>query len=95
MPGYKYIAYDLEGRESRGVLESDSARLARATLREQGLFPLDVTLIEAANDARIAQARWFGRGHSLPSTELARLTRQLATLIGAGLTIEQTFNALI
>ena len=95
MPGYKYIAYGLDGHEARGVLESDSPRLARARLREQGLFPLEVALIEAANEARIARSRWFGAGAALPSAELASLTRQLATLIGAGLTIEQTFNALI
>ena len=60
MPGYRYTAYDIEGREQRGVLESDSPRLARSQLRHLGLFPLDVTLIEAANDAD-AGARKGGR----------------------------------
>ena len=92
MPGYQYTAYDIDGREQRGVLESDSPRLARATLREQGLFPLDVTLIEAANDTSARQRRNRIR---IGSGDLARITRQLATLLGAGLTIEQTFNALI
>jgi general secretion pathway protein F len=93
MPGFRYTAYDLDGREQRGVLESDSPRLARAQLREKGLFPLDVAQIQAANDASMG---WFSakRVH-LPTAELARVTRQLATLLGAGLTIEQTFNALI
>lgn len=95
MPGYQYTAYDIDGREQRGVLESDSPRLARAQLREQGLFPLDVTLIEAANDPN-ASASLFGRGRMrLGTEELARITRQLSTLLGAGLTIEQTLNALI
>lgn len=95
MPGYQYTAYDIDGREQRGVLESDSPRLARAQLREQGLFPLDVTLIEAANDPN-AGASLFGRGRMrLGTEELARITRQLSTLLGAGLTIEQTLNALI
>lgn len=93
MPGYQYTAYDLDGREQRGVLESDSPRLARQALRERGLFPLEVTLIEAANDAGPATRR--GRRVRLGATDLARVTRQLATLLGAGLTIEQTFNALI
>ena len=92
MPGYRYTAYDIDGREQRGVLESDSPRLARSQLRHQGLFPLDVTLIEAANDADASKA---GRGGNLGTNELARVTRQLATLLGAGLTVEQTFDALI
>lgn len=92
MPGYQYTAYDIDGREQRGVLESDSPRLARAQLREQGLFPLNVSLIEAANDAVAGEKSARVR---LGTTDLARITRQLSTLLGAGLTIEQTFNALI
>ena len=92
MPGYQYTAYDIDGREQRGVLESDSPRLARAQLRDQGLFPFNVTLIEAANDTGIKDK---SRRIKLNTDDLARITRQLSTLLGAGLTIEQTFNALI
>ena len=93
MPGFRYTAYDLDGREQRGVLESDSPRLARAQLREKGWFPLDVTQIEAANDSDAGTFR-KRRAH-LSTADLARITRQLSTLLGAGLTIEQTFNAII
>ena len=93
MPGFRYTAYDLDGREQRGVLESDSPRLARAQLREKGWFPLDVTQIEAANDK---DAGAFRKHRARLSTgDLARITRQHSTLLGAGLTIEQTFNAII
>ncbi|MBI3715706.1 MAG: type II secretion system inner membrane protein GspF [Betaproteobacteria bacterium] len=91
MPGYKFTAYDLQGREQRGVLESDSPRLARAELRERGLFPLDVAEISAANDANV-RAR---RAVRLSTADLARVTRQQATLLGAGLTVEQAYNALV
>ena len=90
MSGFRYTAYDIDGHERQGVLESDSPRLARAELRQLGLFPLDVALIVAANDA--SQVTRRGR---LGTSDLARITRQLATLLGAGLTIEQTFDALI
>jgi general secretion pathway protein F len=68
--------------------------LARASLREQGLFPMDVSLIEAANDA---SAGIFGtrQADSLSMEQLAGITRQLATLIGAGLTIEGALSALV
>lgn len=96
MPGFRFTAYDIDGREQRGVLESDSARLARAQLREKGLFPLDVAEIEAANDADAGGLfSVFSRRKRLATADLARVTRQLATLLGAGLTIEQTFNAVI
>lgn len=90
MPGYQFTAYDLEGHEQRGVLESDSPRLARATLRERGLFPLDVSEIDTAQAGGTTNKRV-----RLGNADLARITRQLATLLGAGLTVEQTFNAVI
>lgn len=91
MPGYQYTAYDIDGREQRGVLESDSPRLARAALRERGLFPLEVALIEGGTKAN----RLTPKIARLGNEHLARITRQLSTLLGAGLTIEQTFNALV
>ncbi|MBL8521960.1 MAG: type II secretion system inner membrane protein GspF [Betaproteobacteria bacterium] len=90
MPAYKFTAYDLAGKEQKGVLEADSPRLARANLREQGLFPLDVALIESEKPGSVTAARI-----KLSTPDLARLTRQMSTLVGAGLTIEQTFNALV
>jgi general secretion pathway protein F len=91
MPGFRYQAYSVEGKLHKGVLEADSARQARATLREQGLTPYRVEVI-AANDPA-AGARF--RPAALSSSELTQLTRGLASLLEAGLTVEQAFNALI
>jgi general secretion pathway protein F len=91
VPGFRYQAYSVEGKLHKGVLEADSARQARATLRDQGLTPYRVEVI-AANDA--AGGSRFRRV-SLSSTELTQLTRGLASLLEAGLTVEQAFNALI
>lgn len=91
MPGFRYQAYNVEGRLHRGVLEADSARQARSLLRDRGLTPHRVEVI-AANDP--AGGGRFG-AIRLSGTELTQLTRQLASLLEAGLTVEQAFNALI
>jgi general secretion pathway protein F len=91
VPGFRYQAYSLEGKLARGVLEADSARQARALLRDQGLTPYRVDVI-AANDP-LGGART--RPVSLSGTQVLALTRGLASLLEAGLTIEQAFNALI
>jgi general secretion pathway protein F len=91
MPGFRYQAYNVEGKLHKGVLEADSARQARAQLRDQGLTPYRVEVI-AANDPA-AGARF--RPVALSSAQLAQLTRGLASLLEAGLTVEQAFNALI
>src|SRR5258707_5406743 len=89
MPGFKFQAYSVEGKLHKGVLEADSARQARAQLRDQGLTPYRVDVI-AANDPA-AGARF--RPVALSSTQLTQLTRSLASLLEAGLTVEQAFNA--
>src|SRR4051812_15918698 len=91
MPGFRYQAYSLEGKLAKGVLEADSARQARALLRDQGLTPYRVDVI-AANDP-VSGTRL--RPVSLSGTQLLALTRGMASLLEAGLTIEQSFNALI
>src|SRR4051794_5864704 len=91
MPGFRYQAYSLEGKLAKGVLEADSARQARALLRDQGLTPYRVDVI-AANDP-LTGARL--RPVSLSGPQLLALTRGVASLLEAGLTIEQAFNALI
>lgn len=92
MSAFNYEALAADGRVRRGVLESDSARQARAQLREKGLTPLAVEAIAEQGTHRITGT--LGR-RGLSTAALALVTRQLATLLGAGLTIEQTLNALI
>jgi general secretion pathway protein F len=91
MPGFRYQAYNLDGKLHKGVLEADSARQARALLRDQGLTPHRVEVIAANDPAGGSRVRPV----SLSSTEVTQLTRGLASLLEAGLTVEQAFNALI
>ena len=43
MPAFEYVALDAAGREQRGLLEGDSPRQVRQTLRERQLLPMSVT----------------------------------------------------
>jgi general secretion pathway protein F len=94
MPAFRYEAVDDAGATHKGVVNSDSARAARADLRVQGLTPLAVETIEAQVDAQgVAKRRGFGE--RLSQNELALFTRQLASLLEAGLPLEQAFTALL
>jgi general secretion pathway protein F len=93
MAAFEYQALDAQGRAVKGVLEGDAERQVRAALREKGLTPLRVEIIDQRAEAR---RLWhFSLGRGIPGSELALLTRQFATLIHAGLTIEECLNALI
>ena len=94
MPAFRYEAVDAVGATRKGVLNADNARAARADLRAQGLLPLAVEAIAAQVDAS-GQTRGSSFGERLSTTELALFTRQLASLLEAGLPLEQAFSALL
>jgi general secretion pathway protein F len=94
MPAFRYEAVDAAGASRKGVVNADSARSARADLRSQGLVPIKVDAISSQVDASGATAR-RGFGEKLSTTELALFTRQLASLLEAGLPLEQAFTALL
>jgi len=88
MPAFAYQALDQTGKTQRGVLQGDNARAVRASLRERGLNPLEVSALESG--AR--PAGLLRRG--LSGAQLALLTRQLATLLKAGLPLDEALGAL-
>ena len=92
MAAFEYTALDARGKRMKGVLEADNVRQIRQLLRDQGLFPLDVD--NAARTGPSSDRQWlftFARG--LGGLDRVLVTRQLATLIGAGLPIEEALNA--
>jgi general secretion pathway protein F len=94
MPAFRYEAVDPGGATRKGVVNADNARAARSDLRTQGLTPLNVEVIAAQLDAAgVAKSRGFGE--RLSQVELALFTRQLASLLEAGLPLEQAFTALL
>jgi general secretion pathway protein F len=89
---FEYQALDANGRTLTGIASGDHPRHVRQQLRARGLTPLSVT--------GVAEERETGAGilasrRRLPATELAVITRQFSTLIGAGLTVEEALYALI
>jgi general secretion pathway protein F len=89
MEAFQYQALDAAGRTVSGVVQADTARQARMQLRAQGLLPSMIGQVHARERARQVWAR------GISAAELSLLTRQMATLLASGLTMEQTLNALI
>ncbi|HVR82650.1 MAG TPA: type II secretion system inner membrane protein GspF [Luteimonas sp.] len=89
MEAFQYQALDAAGRTVSGVVQAETARQARIQLRAQGLLPSMIGQVHARERAGQVWAR------GLSSTELSLVTRQMATLLDSGLTMEQALNALI
>ncbi len=95
MPAYSYVAIDAKGRRRRGVVEAEAPRQARANLRGEGLVPTELAAIEPEAAAAPRRGRLGRRRLRLGGAALALLTRRLALLLEAGLTVEQCLDALI
>lgn len=93
MPAFRYEAADVGGATRKGVVNADSARAARSDLRNQGLVPLKVEAIAGQVDES-GQVRRRAFGDKLSTTELALITRQLASLLEASLPLEQALSVL-
>jgi general secretion pathway protein F len=89
MTAYRYSAVDAGGAQRKGVIEADNPRAARNRLREQNLHPIDL-----AAEGRSNGQRGFLR-RAIPAGELALFSRQFATLLHAGLTIDGALAALL
>ncbi len=98
MPAYRYSAQDVSGLLVSGVLEADTARLARSALREKKLYPVQVDAVgrEEVSRGKAPSIAQFGRWRrGLSSAQLSLMTRQFATLLSASLTVEKALSALI
>jgi general secretion pathway protein F len=92
MAAFRYAVVDNLGKESSGVLEADSARAARQLLRGRGLVPLTVEpVVSEAQKAGLT----LSIGRRLSQTELAVITRQLASLLGAALPVADALTVMV
>ena len=92
MPAFEYVVLDARGKQKKGVLEGDSARQVRQQLKEKGLVPLSVDTTSQKQDKDDNGKVSFSRA-SISAGDLAVVTRQLATLLQAGLPLEEALKA--
>ena len=100
MPLFAYTAVDAQGKTHQGTVEANHAADAAAAIKKQGQFPTNIAETSAA-------AKSKGKGFSLsfsmgggsatgkvPAKVLTVFTRQLSTLISAGLPLLRSLRTL-
>jgi len=96
MPVYEYTALDTKGKTVSGIINAESSGTARQKLRASRNFPVsikevrDTAAIKAPSSVSII--RYFAR---VKPYEVSTLTRQLATLVGAGFPLVSALDTLI
>ncbi|MGB0936311.1 MAG: type II secretion system inner membrane protein GspF [Colwellia sp.] len=95
MAAFDYQAVDSRGKTKRGVIEGDTPRQVRGLLRSQGLMPTEVvpTLKKNAQGEAKTSLLSPSKGSKISTSDLALITRQLATLVESGLPLEESLMA--
>lgn len=87
MPLFSYHGFDSSGSRVNGTIEASGRKNAMGQLRDRGIFPTDVTEQSSKSGAK-DRFRLFSR--QITMIDLATMTRQMATLLAAGVPLDET-----
>ncbi len=90
MAAFSYVALDTEGRKVKGLLEADSERQVRGLLRQKDLRPVEVHPTSRKTESK---TQWLTFARHWSVSELALVTRQLATLVQSDLPLAEALQA--
>lgn len=94
MPIFEYRGIDTAGKDVRGIIDADSPRLARTKLKKSGVFPTEVHETMAERRGGKPDLSLAHLTKRVRIQDVAVMTRQLATLIGAGLPMVPALTSL-
>lgn len=89
---FEYEALNTAGKTIRGIVDAESPRTARVKLRGQGLYP---TRIGEEGRAEVERVPFLSWGGGIRAKTLALASRQLSTLVEAGIPLVSSLSALI
>ena len=100
MPVYQYKGYRTDGGAAAGIVDAESPKVARLKLRKVGVFPTDMVeqgqaKVGSAGKTTAVSGTVSGRSPLLTTTDVALMTRQLATLLVAGLPLVDALGVLV
>lgn len=95
MPVFKYKALTSTGKTVSGIRDAESPRSLRALLKKDGMFLSEV--VKQKSDKTIVKGQPTARrfGQRVSAQELGVITRQLATLLNAGVTLVESMTAMV
>lgn len=97
MPVYEFTALTSSGKKLKGIVDADSLTAARQKIRSQGQYPVELkeTSAKTAATPTSLLSKRFHLGQAIKQQEVHIATRQLATLLGAGIPLVPALSGLI
>jgi len=95
MPVYEYQGIFQNGKKTKGTLDADSVRGARSKLKALSIYPTYLKEVTSAKNKRDSSKVFSGFvSKKITIARLAQETRQLSTLVGAGIPIVEALQVL-
>jgi general secretion pathway protein F len=100
MPVYQYRGYRADGGSATGIVDAESPKVARLKLRKDGVFPTEMEERDGSGQSFTARSKrppfsGGGRSAALTVNDVALMTRQMATLLVAGLPLVDSLGVLM
>lgn len=96
MPVYEYTALDKSGKNIKGIIDADNPQAARQKLRSSDIFPIELKeTFSQPRDLPSGHISFSSLFHRVTPAEISSMTRQLATLLSAGIPLLSSLEALI
>jgi len=98
MPIYEYTALNIKGKTVSNIIDADSTAAARQKLRSANIYPISIKEVydrEVKKEGRLSAFLTKPLSARVKPAELAMMTRQLATLLGAGFPLVSAIYTLI
>lgn len=87
---FAYRAKDLKNKDVKGFVEAGSLKRASGSILEQSLTPIDIKEVNPA----FSLDKYISKFRGISLDEMATFTRQLATMLNAGLPLTDALNLL-
>ena len=95
MPVYEYRALDKKGKNIKGIIDAESELQVRSKLRSSGKYPVSIKVSRSKSGITGKKSGTIGIFERVKSEEINVMTRQLATLLGAGIPLIQALTSLV
>lgn len=100
MAKFKYTAIDANGKQKTGTIDANNQDEANSKLSASGLMPTKITAaggssVKSTNENLKGKKKARGFGKVIKPEELTTFTRQLATLLEAGLPLLRALEVMI
>jgi general secretion pathway protein F len=95
MSVFEYVALDEKGRQRKGFIDAPGVAAARQKLREENVYPVEINQTESRKENALSEILKFNIWQRVPAGDVSVFTRQLSTLLGAGMPLVPSLSILM